>query len=271
MTLFDIGWQFAEVTGFSVSEFALLFNRFGDILARTCMDDPSETKSVLGRPRSLDPRSQLRLFLLWIRQYPVERLLAWMFYLDIKQVYQYNRASLYVLYNYYNKQLVWPDKQFRYKHGVTFRKVLVTVVGDGTEQQILVPSLRDTEQITYFGKKAKYTFTLLVAYSPDGHIYFVSHSYPGSMNDANVYDLPENWIHQYITEREWMMFDKGYTNVLKYCKRVAVPILGKQADLNEEEISYNNELASIRILIENVNREFKNFKICSHLYRAHTH
>ncbi len=167
MTLFDHGWQFTEVTGFGVSEFALLFNRFGDILARTCLDDPSETKSVLGRPRSLDPRSQLLLFLLWIRQYPVERLLAWMFNLDIKQVYQYNWASWYVLYNYYNKQLVCQISSLDINMELHFERFLSLLLemeqnnrywGLGT----MICLCRLTPKVAKFSEKFQITKQLLI-------------------------------------------------------------------------------------------------------------
>ncbi len=110
-----------------------------------------------------------------------------------------------------------------------FRGIRITVIGDGTEQQISTALDKFIEQFTYSEKKAKHTFTLLIACSPDGDVYLVSLSYPGSKNDINVYDMEENLIHRHIIKAEWVMFDKGYSGVFKHCSRVAIPVMGKTA------------------------------------------
>ena len=49
-----------------------------------------------------------------------------------------------------------------------------------------------------------------------------------------------------------------------------MPILGKWSELSELEQKFNSHLAHHRIVIENVNRECKKWKICQHTFRAKT-
>ncbi len=58
-----------------------------------------------------------------------------------------------------------------------------------------VTLLRIFKQATFSRKKKKHTYTVMIAISPEGHIYFISLSYPGSKNDFNIYNIPENHIH----------------------------------------------------------------------------
>lgn len=266
-TLFSEERRFAELTGFTCKEFQILHKRFKDDLMKISLDDPTEEKKGNGRNRLLNTESQLLLFLLWLRQYPVERFLSWIFNILPKQVYQYNRVTLIVFYNYYSQRLGWPNYQYRQRHGVHFRGVFVTVIGDGTEQQILISGNKYIEKNTYSGKKGKHTFTIFIACSPDGYIYFISFSYSGSKPDLSVLNYQENQIYTRLEPNEWIMLDKGYKD-LKFARKV-VPIVGKSEILLEEEEIYNNDVASIRIVIENVNCEIKKFKICQFTFRAH--
>ena len=130
LTLFDSESDLINLSGFNKSEFEKLEKRFANTLLDTCLSDPTRTKNAAGRYRSLSARS-----LLWIRQYPVERFLQWIFNIPQKQVYQYNHATLYVMFEYYSPLLQMPDFNTRKQNGIKFYGVLITVVIDGTEQQ----------------------------------------------------------------------------------------------------------------------------------------
>ncbi len=121
---------------------------------------------------------------------------------------------------------------------------------------------------THSGKKRKHTFTKLIAVSLYGHLYFVSESEVGSMNDISVYNLTGNCLHGNLKDDEWLMADS--TGLLSRFERIIVPIHGQWNELNVDERKYNASVATVRTLVENVNREFKKFKICSSIYRSHT-
>jgi hypothetical protein len=65
-----------------------------------------------------------------------------------------------------------------------------------------------------------------------------------------------------------LLADSGYQGILALHANSKTPIKKKKNQaLTEEEKRYNRELSRIRILIENVNRRIKRFKIMSDRYR----
>ena len=69
---------------------------------------------------------------------------------------------------------------------------------------------RDIEDISFIGKYQQHTLTKLIGVGMNGTIWFVGPSYEGSMNDKNLYDLPENWIHQRLKQHETIGADAGF-------------------------------------------------------------
>jgi len=62
--------------------------------------------------------------------------------------------------------------------------------------------------------------------------------------------------------------DSGYQGILELHENSKTPIKKrKNKDLTDEEKRYNRELSRLRILIENVNRRIKRFKIMCNRYR----
>jgi hypothetical protein len=85
LTLLDDEHDLYNVTGVKSSEFDVLCNRFEEDLLTTTLHEPYRRKDCKrGKVREISTRSQIFLFLIWIRHYPVERLLAWIFALNKK-------------------------------------------------------------------------------------------------------------------------------------------------------------------------------------------
>jgi len=62
--------------------------------------------------------------------------------------------------------------------------------------------------------------------------------------------------------------DSGYQGILNWHKNSKIPIKKKKKQkLSKEEKKYNRKLSQQRILIENVNRRIKRFRILSDRYR----
>eukprot|EP00761_Pharyngomonas_kirbyi_P010455 gb/GECH01010475.1/.p1 GENE.gb/GECH01010475.1/~~gb/GECH01010475.1/.p1 ORF type:complete len:190 (+),score=16.42 gb/GECH01010475.1/:1-570(+) len=141
-----------------------------------------------------------------------------------------------------------------------FEEKWITVVIDGSEQSILKPNHRQREEICYSGKKAKHTFTKLGACTPKGRILFLSETYEGSRNDSTLYSFPENQIHIHLAKNEYVAADKAWEGWIE--SRVVSSIKGKK--LRSIDQQYNNDLASIRIIIENIFGKIKDFKVCKY-------
>lgn len=71
-----------------------------------------------------------------------------------------------------------------------------------------------------------------------------------------------------IDELIQILADSGYQGILAFHKNSKTPIKKKKnQELTNEEKTYNRELSRVRILIENINRRIKRFKIMSDRYR----
>ena len=71
-----------------------------------------------------------------------------------------------------------------------------------------------------------------------------------------------------IDELIQLLADSGYQGIVALHGNSKIPIKKrKNHELTEEEKAYNRALSRVRILIENVNRRLKRFKIMCHRYR----
>ena len=65
-----------------------------------------------------------------------------------------------------------------------------------------------------------------------------------------------------------ILADSGYQGIIEFHANSKIPIKKrKNKELTDEEKRYNRELSKLRILIENVNRRIKRFKIMCDRYR----
>lgn len=71
-----------------------------------------------------------------------------------------------------------------------------------------------------------------------------------------------------IDELILLLADSGYQGIIEFHKNSKIPVKKrKNQKLTAVEKAYNHELSKMRILIENVNRRIKRFKILSDRYR----
>ena len=71
-----------------------------------------------------------------------------------------------------------------------------------------------------------------------------------------------------IDELIQILADSGYQGIIEFHLNSKTPVKKhKNQELTAEEKAYNRELSRIRILIENVNRRIKRFRIMSDRYR----
>jgi transposase len=71
-----------------------------------------------------------------------------------------------------------------------------------------------------------------------------------------------------IDELIQILADSGYQGIIEFHSNSKIPIKKrKNQELTEKEKAYNRELSKLRILIENINRRIKRFKIMCDRYR----
>jgi hypothetical protein len=126
-------------------------------------------KTKKGRKRNLSSTLQLMLVLLWMRQYPTECLLAFIFEISQSSLTHYIHTALQILNNHMKAWIRFPSRLKRDKNSVWWRGIRISAIIDGAEQAILKPGQKLLEQLCYSGKKCKHTFTLLIVVSPKGN------------------------------------------------------------------------------------------------------
>lgn len=104
-----------------------------------------------------------------------------------------------------------PSYDERLKESIHFYGYQIAIAIDGSEQEVVNPLDKEIENGVFSGKYLSHTFTLLIGCSPtSGYIYFLGPSYCGSLNDKNLYNIPENWVHSQLREHETIIADKGF-------------------------------------------------------------
>lgn len=211
-------------------------------------------------------RSMLWLFLARLRQNLSFRILAWLFSCAASTVMRVFDSVMEAIIVIAKHRVRIPDYKTRYKNGKKIYEDYLTVVIDGSEQQVTISPFCDVERGTFSGKKNKHTFTILFAVAPTGKIYFVSSSYPGAKHDFNIVSLPENAFWTNLESFEAIGADKGYIGLDTLTKNpIILPVTGD--DLTGKEEEFNNEFASIRTVVENVFAHIKQWKMCKHIFK----
>ncbi|KAM9998736.1 hypothetical protein ACTFIY_008396 [Dictyostelium cf. discoideum] len=119
----------------------------------------------------------------------------------------------------------------------------VTMVADGSEQQITIPTNEKLRNMSYRGKKCKSTLTLLVYCCPSSvKILHIGYPIGGYENVDSVFG------------------DKGFRGLTKYFKNIFTIPSGQRTEYQKQK---DNNQKSIRIIIENFWQKIKQFYMAS--------
>lgn len=188
----------------------------------------------------------------------------------VSTVEGYVMATFELVYSWCQVQNVVkiPDKDELIKNGKKVLGRLVVAVVDGTEQRVWKSIHKQIEQGYFSGKKQLHTFTTLILCSPQGRIYYISPSYPGSNNDKSLFDMPENKkVFQRFAPNEWILGDLGFKGAYQTCSFMT-PIEPTTENLTPTEEQLNSGIKSIRIVVENAIAALKvKWSVCSNLFR----
>lgn len=253
MSLFSFPSLFLSLVGITI-------NQFEELLL-----DVKKSWTRKKRLRKTTWRSNLLMTLIFLRQYVNHRFLGWIFQIHQCTVSREIQEMLHSLHTLVVNWIGVPPLDIRIKNSKLFKGAMLAVIVDGTEQQISIPSEKNTEQFVFSGKKKKHTFTRLITVSPQGRIYALSPSHPGSFCDLNLIELYP--IHKQLSEIEWVAADKGFRGCHNQHNFI-LPFLEGDNPLTTKQVEFNNSLASIRTVVENTISMVKKWKICSQTFRC---
>lgn len=207
-----------------------------------------------GRPWKISVTDKLVVALLYLREYPTMRYLAWEYGISLGAVCESIR--------WVKNTLLKICRLRNFRHDLTAETQGRTLIADVTECAIERP--KKNQGVYYSGKKKRHTMkvqvladektqNILSVYIADGHI----HDFQVYKNSGTV-----------LAESAKLLADSGYQGIRKLHENSETPVkASKLHSLTEEEKQYNRDLGSRRIVIEHINARLKSFGILSGRFR----
>lgn len=254
--------EFFSFTGFTIDEFGELFSLVENVLERP----------LRGRKPKYTVKDQFIILLHYLRYYPRLEGLKTIFNLGPSKM-----ESLLIR----NLQTVGPKLISEFITNQAENCDIVAdddfptcgYIVDATVQQINQPSLEWEESSKYFsGKHSMYCLKSQVIVTLKGLAVHVATSYKGSVHDKVIFDetiddFKESVVSFHDGEPEQIMADKGYQD--SQSQYIVSPIKGSFYTLSPQDLSYNEKLSKIRIIVENFFGRLKcRYKIIGTKYRG---
>jgi hypothetical protein len=169
-----------------------------------------------GRRFELAPRDQILLTVVWLRQYPVHEVLAYLFGVSDSTVSRIIRRVLPLLEQAGRDTMRLPDPGK--KHRRTLDALVadlpeVVVIIDSFEQRVQRPRDRQAADDLYSGKKKQHTLKSQLTVEEDGHIVDVSESVRGPTADITL--LQQSGVLERLPPGVGGMGDLGYVGIDK--------------------------------------------------------
>ena len=225
-----------------------------------------------GRDASLSESDQILLTVIWLRQYPVHEVLAYLFGVSAAAVSRYLAHVLPVLEQAGKDTMRMPDpgRQRRRQLDALLKEIpeLVVVI-DSFEQKVQRPAEPTTRDALYSGKKKMHTLKSQVTVNEDtGEIVDVSDSVPGPCADVKL--IEQSGVLRRLPEGVGGIGDCGYQGIhdlhpLAFSPRKKPRGKPRPAD----DIAYNTAFSRRRIIVENTLNRARRYQCLTHTDREH--
>ena len=264
------------LTGLSHEEFKDLYERFLPVweeAERKRLSRPDRQRAIgAGRSYKLDLATRLLMTMMWVRLYLSTAALAALFGVDKATVSRNGRRILAVLRQVTEGEIEWPDPPSRGK-GKDLAEILATypdlfAILDGTEQPIQRPTDPERQRAFYSGKKKRHTVKNGLIVKEEGMIRAVTSSTPGSVHDLRHFR--ESGVLMRIPQEVGVIADAGFDGLHKDLPLHSVATAHKARrnhPLTEDQKLMNRELSRVRIVIEHVLAQMKQFRALSERFR----
>lgn len=264
------------LTGLSNGEFQALYKRFVPAwkeAERERLSRPDRQRAIGGGPNyKLELVDYLLMTIMWIRLYLTTEALGVLFEVDKATVSRNGRKILAVLRRISEGEIQWPDPPGR-GQGKDLAEVLgdypdVFAILDGTEQPIQRPRDPQQQRAFYSGKKKRHTVKKGIVVNQEGLIRAITPSTPGSVHDLRHFR--ESGVLHHIPREVSVLGDAGFDGLHHDlpAHSVATPHKARRNHpLTEAQKLLNQELARVRIVVENVLAQMKHFRALAERFR----
>jgi hypothetical protein len=212
----------------SCGEFRRLVGISPDTLNEFAQAYEEESKKR-GHPPLLSSRDVILLVLLYLRHYPVDLLLAFLFNVSEDTARYTRKRALDWLYATLKPRLTLMTPSFREEHGIYLFNHLYTFIVDGSEQRVRTSSNPIREEQFFSAKKGTHSINILCAITADAkRVLYLSPSFPGSVSDIEIVRKTRGEWLDLLSEGENGLADAGFQGLREEGIRIDTPPGGKR-------------------------------------------
>ncbi len=243
--------KFLRMAGITKQNFLDLSDKIEQYIEHDKNLNPLKRRGLKSSKLSLKDCTLLTLY--YMRHYTTFQVLGSVF--DIQESYCHK------IYNRYVRIIVNIEKLPNRLELIDNKRDSLVI--DVSEQPIERPVKHQKQY--YSGKKKRHTIKAqIIACATTGKIMSVVCA-KGKQHDFSVFKDSRVPIH---SDSE-LLADSGYQGIKKHHKNAITPIKKKKgSELSKEDKAFNKSLSKKRILIENINRFCKIFRIVKEVYRG---
>ncbi len=270
---------FRTMTGLAVGEFDALAADFGPRLAaaeRRRLSRPDRRRAIGGgHPFELDARDRLLLTVVWLRRYPINAVLGYLFGVEETTALRTVRRVLPILEAAGLDTMRQPDPgkwQRPDLDALLAETPALAVIVDTFEQRVQRPCDRAEADTYYSGKKKQHTLKSQVAVRESGRIVDVAESARGPTADLTV--LKASRRLERLPPTVGALGDLAYVGMAPLHPggpaATATPRRKPRGrDRPEEDIAYNRAFARRRIGVEHSIGRLRHYQCLTQRDRQH--
>src|SRR6266849_2291161 len=267
---------FLKMTGLQVAEYEAWL---GEVLPKYRQAEQARLERTArqreaggGRSARLSERDQILLSVVWLRQYPVHAVLAYLFGTSTPAVSRYLAHVLPVLEQAGKDTMRMPDpgRKRRRSLDVLLKETpeLVVVI-DSFEQRVQRPRQATARDALYSGKKKTHTLKSQVSVDEDtGEIVDVSDSAPGPLADVKL--AKQSGLLVRLPDGVGAIGDCGYQGIHDLHPGAYSPRKKPRGkDRPPDDVAYNTAFSRRRIIVENTLNRARRYQSITQTDRNH--
>lgn len=271
------GSVFQKMTGLRVEEFE---RWIGPVLERFAQAEEARLTARVrqralggGDHPTLSAIDQVVMTLVWLRLYPTQDVLGYLFGVSAPTVGRYLRHVVPVLERMGLDQLRQPDpgrKRRRSLPALLADMPALQVIVDSFEQSVQRPRRAADREGWYSGKKRCHTLKVQVMVEAEtGQIVSLSESVPGRTADITL--LRQSGVLERLPPALGVLGDCGYQGIARLHASGRSPHKRNKGSppLSAQQRAYNHAFASVRIVVENTIGRLRHFQSLNQRDRQH--